>query len=695
MKKDIDNNIENREFAPDSFELVNKDLSEKIHDEKFKTKATTFTRDALKRFCRNKSSVVAAVIIGLMLLGSLFIPVFSNENFKRVKPEEAFLEPKLFKAGTGWWDGTKVFKNQPLNRYYRGSNGQELPAGGPDTYMGFKEEAILKMKDKGVSTVNVNLYSQYAYDGILMLEQTNPLTQGADLEKEALFITNYTSFKLTQEEDVVMNIKFDSTANILDEHLCKKYRICLYEEVNATSDPTFLADLTGWFDYTEDYSINLSEKMVAAGISDVGKAKISIEGLPEYHADGSKDYFLVKSIKMSCNKAMTNDAVEEVLEEISFYDRTYDDVTVAIEKGVTLSDANAVAGYGKDSQGIAPVGYWQSNCNRHAYDAKIRYVDVTYDIYEHAYGIKTKQIGATIMDEYILNGYCKFEGLQAKISVLPESMFSLDDYPFVVLDAEKCPIVSIESAVYAKGVWQFNAKVVYWKYAGYSKMPTHLLGTDSSGFDLIVRCFNSLKTSLLVAIICVAICLAIGLVWGAISGYFGGTVDLVMERITDIISGLPSIILMTLILILLGRNIYMFALSVILTGWIGTASLTRTQFYRFRDREYVLASRTLGASDMRLIFKHILPNGLGTIITNSVLRVPAFIASEATIAYLGIGLKTTDSFGVILSGNQIYINSYPNLIILPAVMLALLMISFNLFGNGLRDAVNPTLKGGE
>ena len=695
MKKNDNLDLVNREFAPDSFELVNKDLNEKIHDEKFKTKPTTFAKDAFKRFCKNKSSVVAAVIIGLMLIGSISIPIFSGETFKRVKPEEAFLEPKLFSAGTGWWDGTKVFKKQPLNRYYRDENGKELPAGGPDTSMGFKADSIVKMKDDGESIVNVNLYSQYAYDGILMLNPDKGVTQGADLEKEALFMINYTPFKLTQEEDVVMNVKFNDTQNILDGHLCKKYRVCLYEHVSAIQDPDFLADLTGWFDYTENYSINLSQAMVAAGISDVTKAKISIEGLPEYHADGTKDYFLVKEIRFSCNSVMTNDAVEETLEGISFYDRTYDDVTAAIEKGVTLSDANAVAGYGKDSQGLAPVGYWQSNCRRHAYNAKIHYVDVTYDMYEHAYGVRPYQIGASLMDEYIINGYCKFEGLNAKISILPEEAFSLDDYPFVVLDPENCPIVEVTGATFAKGVWQFDTKVVFWKYAGYSSMPVHLLGTDSSGFDLIVRCFNSLKTSLLVAIICVAICLAIGLVWGAISGYFGGTVDLVMERITDIIAGLPSLILMTLILILLGRNIFMFALSVILTGWIGIAGLTRTQFYRFRDREYVLASRTLGANDARLIFRHILPNGLGTIITNSVLRVPAFIASEATIAYLGIGLKTTDSFGVILSGNQQYINSYPHLIVLPAILLALLMISFNLFGNGLRDAVNPTLKGGE
>jgi len=98
---------------------------------------------------------------------------------------------------------------------------------------------------------------------------------------------------------------------------------------------------------------------------------------------------------------------------------------------------------------------------------------------------------------------------------------------------------------------------------------------------------------------------------------------------------------------------------------------------------------------VRLIFRHILPNGLGTIVTGSVLMIPGCIFSEASISYLGLGLKGVDSFGVLLSDNQIYLSSYPWLVIIPAIIISLLMISFNLFGNGLRDALNPTLKGGE
>ena len=150
---------------------------------------------------------------------------------------------------------------------------------------------------------------------------------------------------------------------------------------------------------------------------------------------------------------------------------------------------------------------------------------------------------------------------------------------------------------------------------------------------------------------------------------------------------------MTIIILKFDSTFGTFALALCLTGWIGTASTTRTQFYRFRGREYVLASRTLGASDARLIAKHILPNAMGTIITGAVLMIPSVIFSEATISYLGLGFRNLSSLGVILSDNQKNLLSYPFQLIFPSVVIALIMISFNLFGNGLRDAINPSLKG--
>jgi oligopeptide transport system permease protein len=316
------------------------------------------------------------------------------------------------------------------------------------------------------------------------------------------------------------------------------------------------------------------------------------------------------------------------------------------------------------------------------YQAHYHTVNFYYDYYGDIFGErKDFVIGESIMNEYIAKGWCKFDNFD-------------DASTFQVLNEKKCPITSVNQVMKAAaGFYQFKCNVIYYKYKGYSSSPRYLFGTDALGHDLLTVALSSLKTSLLVAIISSAVCLAIGLVWGSISGYFGGTVDLAMERFTDILSGVPWIVVMTLTIIHLGSTFFTFALALCLTGWIGTSHLTRTQFYRFRGREYVLASRTLGASHARLIAKHILPNAIGTIITSAVLMVPSIIFSEATISYLGLGFKNLASLGVILSDNQVELTNHPYLLIFPAIIIALLMISFNLFGNGLRDAVNPSLKG--
>jgi len=136
----------------------------------------------------------------------------------------------------------------------------------------------------------------------------------------------------------------------------------------------------------------------------------------------------------------------------------------------------------------------------------------------------------------------------------------------------------------------------------------------------------------------------------------------------------------------------------VLTGWVGIASRVRMQFYRFKGQEYVLAARTLGASDRRLIFKHIFPNSLGTIVTSAVMTIPGVIFSESMLSYLHIinlDASSLTSIGTMLSNGQGYLSTYPHIIMFPAIFIAILEISFNLFGNGLRDALNPSLRGAD
>ena len=231
--------------------------------------------------------------------------------------------------------------------------------------------------------------------------------------------------------------------------------------------------------------------------------------------------------------------------------------------------------------------------------------------------------------------------------------------------------------------------------------PQYILGTDSQGYDLALRLADGIKLSLLVAVCVSVVNFIIGAAYGAIEGYYGGTVDIVLERVTDVLSGVPFIIVATLFQLHLASKLGPVACLIfayVLTGWIGTASRVRTQFYRFKNSEYVMAARTLGAKDRRLIWKHIFPNSLGTIVTSAALSIPSVINSESMLSYLGIvklGTASTTSLGNLLAEAQGIWTNYPHLMICPALVLSLLMICFNLFGNGLRDAFNPSLRGVE
>ena len=251
---------------------------------------------------------------------------------------------------------------------------------------------------------------------------------------------------------------------------------------------------------------------------------------------------------------------------------------------------------------------------------------------------------------------------------------------------------------------QYRIRVLYYnwfQYANDGALPDYPLGTDSVGYDLALRIADGIKLSLMVAVSVSVINFLLGAVYGAVEGYYGGVADLVMERICDILSGVPFIVVATLFQIHLAKKVgpvpsLLFAY--ILTGWIGTAYRVRSQFYRFKNQEYVMAARTLGASDRRIIWKYIFPNTLGTLITSSALVIPGTILSESMLSFLGIvklGTAQTTSLGTLLSDAQGIWTNYPHLMLYPAAVISLLMICFNLFGNGLRDAFNPALRGVE
>ena len=250
---------------------------------------------------------------------------------------------------------------------------------------------------------------------------------------------------------------------------------------------------------------------------------------------------------------------------------------------------------------------------------------------------------------------------------------------------------------------QFKIRVLYYNYYQYKYgfEPNYIMGTESQGYDMALRIAGGIQLSLLIAIFVCVINFVLGAMYGAVEGYYGGVVDLVLERVSDILNGVPFIVVATLFQIHLAAKVgplpsLLFAYVV--TGWIGTAYRVRTQFYRFKNQEYVMAARTLGARDRRIIWKHIFPNTLGTIITSSALAIPGTIMSESMLSYLGIinlGGASGTSLGTLLSDAESTWINYPHLMLYPALVISLLMICFNLFGNGLRDAFNPTLRGVE
>lgn len=240
----------------------------------------------------------------------------------------------------------------------------------------------------------------------------------------------------------------------------------------------------------------------------------------------------------------------------------------------------------------------------------------------------------------------------------------------------------------------------YFKYL-YDTEPTFMFGTDTKGLDILTRLASGARLSFILSFFVASINLIIGAIWGSIAGYYGGTTDLVMERITDILGNVPFMVVTTLFQLHLASKVgaipsLLFAF--VTTGWIGTASTVRMQFYRYKNQEYIMAARTLGAKDSRLMFKHIFPNALGTIITSSVLVIPSVIFSESSLTYLGIvnleGSGQT-SVGTMLANGRTQLQYFPHIILFPAIFISLLMITFNLFGNGLRDAFNPSLRGSE
>ena len=218
----------------------------------------------------------------------------------------------------------------------------------------------------------------------------------------------------------------------------------------------------------------------------------------------------------------------------------------------------------------------------------------------------------------------------------------------------------------------------------------HPLGTDGLGRDFLSRIIYGARTSMVVGFSVPLISTLIGVPLGAFAGWRGGWFDFVLLRVIEIVTALPSILVAILLVSVWGSGIEKLILYMSLTGWAGGARFARAQFLQLREREYVLSARVLGASDLRMMFQHILPNASGPIIVGLMTSIPGAIFAEAGLSYLGLGINDpVPSWGKMVAQSQHYIQVYWHLAVIPTVLIAITMMAFTFVGDGLRDAFDP------
>lgn len=237
----------------------------------------------------------------------------------------------------------------------------------------------------------------------------------------------------------------------------------------------------------------------------------------------------------------------------------------------------------------------------------------------------------------------------------------------------------------------------------------HILGTDEQCRDYFVRIVYGTRVSLIIGIFAAVLVLVIGLLYGSISGYAGGKVDLIMMRIVDVIYSLPDMLMVILLSVVLketlapviegtvlakvGTNMLSLFIVFGLLYWVGMARLVRGQILSIKENEYILAARTVGAKPGRIIRKHILPNCISVIFISTALQIPSAIFTESFLSFAGLGVQAPmPSLGSLANEAIKGINSYPHKLLFPAVVICLLVLSFNLLGDGLRDAFDPKLR---
>lgn len=664
-----------QDISSEMFELVQQD--EKIYDKKFETKPIGYFKDAMIRFSKNRTNVVATTILFIIVLCSIIIPIVSDKNIEEFDGNFNDLPPRwpLFE-NIGIFNGTRYYDDQVVDF--------DRPS---EQYEGMYLPKLVEAEDLIVEGTLTNY-----------TEVCNFSSEACVGGQVTLNVRNGFPYVSVISPDDMADIYVQRDLNPYLELGISEFKGEGYIEVYYTYI-TIEVDDRGTPQITDDIFTEVGNEVLLATIDEAGVHKVYISDADTETADSFRtDYYKIKYVSDSNSNQVILDYVkldqDGTTEPIAYYE--------AYELSVWGYDPYDEVHSGTIARLGGSVTY--STYKYKEYDA------IFYPQEFHAFAPSDFN---ALMEEYgdEPGEACHF------VPVDPENTqtdyLEEDYYPRTLENPDSgCPIKVINSINDVKWLgdqvfYSLNVDASVMELEGYSELPYFLFGTDSYGRDLFTLLWVATRTSLVLGVIVAFINISIGIVYGSISGYYGGRTDLIMQRISEVIGRIPWLVTLSIMVALFGPGIETLIFILVISGWIGIAAVTRTQFYRYKGREYVLASRTLGAKDGRLIFRHILPNGIGTIITASILSVPYVIFAESTISYLGYGIGHGQSFnilglemsgvsvGVLLADGRQYLQTQPYITLFPAVLISILMITFNMFGNALRDAFNPALRGSE
>ena len=673
---------ENKKVVVSEEEITEKDFTfvqadERIHDKKFQTKPTTFFKDAMKRFVKSRSSVVAAGILAVLIGMAIIVPLADTNSIDTPLADAKYLPPKWFDNAGGFLDGTRMVERAVLDPAT-----EDFPEDSS-----YRKDALVGEVKKWSDYADTltPAVGKYGRGGAVSIKNSGEMDNGVFVAGDVALLSKRYTFDLN-DEAISYSFTIDKEYMNIAEGTKLDYYLGFvsYTENPGDEEIQKIYHLTDTETYTKDSPETVSVSNISAKL----KENDDFDGLDE--VDGAIGIFVAapETLASSANMLLVKSATSSIA-ELSFTD-------------ATKTVANV------DSSNPIYSSYLFAGIN--IYHSAILYGSFRYDPYQHAFGDVPGFVFSSMdIDSYIEKGWMTYTWTSEVGDHKQPGEFALTEEGKIY-----CPLREVQFQNYVRNPLKpelsrrelVGTRSLYRTLYSEGKitkceMPRYIFGTNKNGYDFFKVVFSGLLVSLGLGFLASLINIVIGLVWGSIAGYFGGLTDFVMERFTEILGGVPFIIIMTLIALFAntgggGTTFGTFLLALCLAGWLGVAGITRAQFYRYKGREYVLASRTLGASNTRLIFKHILPNSLGTIVTSAVLMIPSVIFTEANISYLLPGALALDNtFGVTLQSVQADLGQYPYLIVSASIIMALIMISFNLFGNGLRDAFNPSLKGTE